>query len=249
MWVCMLRLTASCIFNHFFYLTSSAFVLHSVYAQGYGYRDVPGIGDPATLRKASQCTPFRLASVSKPVTSLAILRLLQDKKLSLNDKVFGPGGILQSMSDNPKQCCPIKDNRILDVTVYHLLTHTGGWDRDLDVTNADPMFQSSQVASTLGIPGPSDCEDVIFYMFGQTLQHVPGAVYAYSNFGYCILGRVIEKITGLQYEEAVRQVLLDPAGVSRDEMYIGSTQLVDIPAGESEYLCPGCPLVGSVFSQ
>ena len=144
MWVCMLRLSVSSIFDHLFYLTSSVVVLHSVYAQGYGYRDVPGIGDPATLRKASQCTPFRLASVSKPVTSLAILRLLQDKKLSLNDKVFGPGGILQSMSDNPKQCCPIKDNRILDVTVYHLLTHTGGWDRDLDVTMLTPCFNPAK---------------------------------------------------------------------------------------------------------
>jgi CubicO group peptidase (beta-lactamase class C family) len=149
-----------------------------------------------------------------------------------------------TLSDNPKPCCPIADSRILLPTVYQLLTHTGGWDRDIAF---DPMFRSETVASALGIAGPSECQDIIYYMFGQNLQHDPGTTYAYSNFGYCILGRVIEQVTGLNYEEAVRQVLLDPAGVSRDEMYIGSTQLIDIPEPETEYYCPGCPLVDSVF--
>lgn len=52
-----------------------------VYAQGYGSRDVPGIGNQAVFRKFNQCTPFRLASVSKPITSLTVLRLVQNGDL------------------------------------------------------------------------------------------------------------------------------------------------------------------------
>jgi len=216
-----------------------------VYSQGYGTRDVPGIGDDnASPRKVSECTPFRLASISKSVTSLAILRLAQNGDLSLSDKVFGPGGILKQLSENPKTCCPIVDDRIFDITVYHLLTHSGGWDRDITF---DPMFQSKTISSVLGITGPASCESVIYYMFGQFLQYRPGTTYAYSNFGYCVLGRIIEETTGLDYEEAVRLFLLDPAGISREEMYVGSTRLEDIPEIESEYYCSGCSGTESVF--
>ena len=262
-----------------------------LYVQGYGLRDVPGIGTVVETRKAMPWTPFRLASVSKPVTALAVLRMVQvcvcvcvcacvrgcvfcffcvsvslgvwgctrvrahdvhmwrgqEGTIGLDDRVFGAGGLLQHYSDNPKSCCPILDARIYDVTVRHLLTHTGGWDRDIAF---DPMFRSDTVASTLdplSPDKPASCEDVIYYMFGQNLQHNPGTVYAYSNFGFCILGRIMAHITGKSYEQAVRTLFLDPAGVDRRQMYVGATQLKDIPGYESEYYCPECSPATSVF--
>lgn len=134
------------------------------------------------------------------------------------------------MSDDPKPCRPIVDGRILLTTVRDLLTHTGGWDRDVAF---DPMFRSQLVAAILGIAGPSECENVIYYMFGQELPRDPGTTYAYSNFGYCVLGRIVERVTGYDYKEAVRRTLLDPAGVSREEMYVGSTRLEDVPEIET----------------
>jgi CubicO group peptidase (beta-lactamase class C family) len=105
--------------------------------------------------------------------------LVQDGSLDLSDTVFGPGDILQLMSNSPKPCFPVVDNRINSGTVEHLLTHTGGRDRDVAF---DPMFRSKIVSSTLGIPGPADCDDIIYYMFGKSLQYDPGTTYAYSNF-------------------------------------------------------------------
>jgi len=102
-------------------------------------------------------------------------------------------------------------------------------------------------ASQTGIAGPPQCKDIIIYMLDQPLQHTPGTKMAYSNFGYCILGRVIEQVTGLDYEEAVCQFLLDPAGIFHKEMYLGSTQLKDIPETESEYYFPEGQLAKSVF--
>lgn len=64
---------------------------------------------------------------------------------------------------------------------------------------------------------------------------------------YCILGRIIEVVTGKSYEQAVRELLLDPAGVRRSEMYQGATQYQDTRTYEAEYECPGCNLATSVF--
>jgi CubicO group peptidase (beta-lactamase class C family) len=208
-----------------------------VYAQGYGVKD-------SQHNKAFMHTPFRLASISKSVTSLAIMRLVQSADLELGDKVFGDTGILEAFSDSPDPCCPIVDDRLFDVTIEHLLTHRGGWNSELSF---DPMFESKMISSALGIDGPATCEDTIYYMFGRYLDFTPGTDYAYSNFGFCILGRVIEQVTGQTYEEAVRDLFLNPSGVKPEEMYLGSTRLHDIPEFEAEYFCPDCDLVDSVF--
>jgi len=218
-----------------------------VYSQGYGVRDVPGLlGDFETdrPRKVMPYTPFRIASISKSVTSFAVLRLVQEGKLALSDKVFGMGGVLQSLSDNPKSCCPIVDERIEDITVKHLLTHTGGWTDK----NYDPLYhRSKEVASKLGIQGPPNRDDYIYFMFGQPLKHEPGTTYEYSNFDFNMLARIIEQVTGNDYEQAVRELALDVAGVCQEEMYTGSTQLKDVGRHEPEYHCPACPMIDSIF--
>ena len=87
--------------------------------------------------------------------------------------------------------------------MQHLLEHSaGGWTND----NADPMFQQ---------PGLSQVDLISWTLDNAPLTSDPGINYAYSNFGYCLLGRIIEAVSGLSYGEFVRQHVLNPAGASQ----------------------------------
>lgn len=170
-----------------------------VYSKGYGYSD--------TLSKTpvTQNSLFRIASCSKQFTAVSIMQLVQNGTLNLNDTVFGPNGIL-----NQPQYLTIKDPRVLNITITNLLEHTGGWNSDIE---GDPMFMAVQIAQAMSVPPPAMQETIIEYTLeNMMLNAPPGTVYAYSNFGYCVLGRVIEKVTGVLYEDYVRQNVLIPAG-------------------------------------
>ena len=75
------------------------------------------------------------------------------------------------------------------------------------------MFQSVRFARALKVPPPAQQEDVIRCMLGVPLDFNPGERYAYSNFGYCLLGRIIEKITKQDYESYVKEHVFAPLGV------------------------------------
>jgi N-acyl-D-amino-acid deacylase len=194
-----------------------------VLARGYGYADV------ATREPVQPTSLFRIASISKPITAVAILRLIEQGRLGLDDKVFAVlerGAELESNAT----CDP----RLQAITIRHLLEHRGGWDRD---QSFDPMFRAVEFADQLGIAAPAGPHDVIRAMLGQKLEFDPGLRYAYSNFGYCLLGRVIEKRSGQTYEEYVRQHVLAPLGIER--MQLGKTSLAERVEGEVRYYHPG----------
>ncbi|TDD48559.1 class A beta-lactamase-related serine hydrolase [Kribbella antibiotica] len=144
---------------------------------------------------------FRIASLSKSLTAAAILRLEQDGKLTLGSKVADILGIT----------VPV-DPRWSDITVGRLLQHLGGWDRDV---SGDPNFKDATISQALGVPMELKHADVIKYMTNQKLDAAPGTKYAYSNFGYMLAGRVIEKLSGLSYEAYVQQKLLTPLQIKR----------------------------------
>jgi CubicO group peptidase (beta-lactamase class C family) len=185
-----------------------------VYARGFGYADVER---QEPVRPDSL---FRIASVSKPITAAAILQLVDAGKLHLEDRVWD----ILPQALRPADATKL-DPRLHDVTVQQLLQHRGGWDRDI---SPDPMFQSSEIAASVGVPPPARPGDIIRFMLGQRLDFDPGARYAYSNFGYCVLGRVIEQVSGVDYETYVRTKLLAPLGIER--MRIGRT----LPAGRAD---------------
>ncbi len=189
-----------------------------IFSRGYGYADVD-----AKVPVAADAL-FRIASVSKPITSAAILKLVDDGELSLDDHPF------DILSDLAAPDGSTEDPRLADITIRHLLEHAGGWDRD---ASGDPMFMSSSIASALGTDAPASVEDVIRYMRGQPLDFDPGSRYVYSNFGYAVLGRVIEKITGQSYEQYVKTNVLQPMGITR--MTIGATRLSGRLDGEVKY--------------
>jgi CubicO group peptidase (beta-lactamase class C family) len=169
-----------------------------VYARGFGYADSK-TGEPVEARHQ-----FRLASVSKLVTAIAIMHLDEQGKLNLDDHVFGPNGIL-----NDSIYSQYTDPRIEQITVRHLLVHTAGWSRK----SGDPMFMSHEVARKMKTGLPVTNETTIQYVLKKKLNYNPGTKYSYSNIGYVILGKVIEKVTKMNYEDYVKINILYPLGI------------------------------------
>lgn len=202
-----------------------------VMSEAYGLADRTGNIAVTTV------SLFRLASLSKPITAAAALKLHEAGLLDLNAKVFD---ILDDIEPPPGA---IVDPRLADVTVLDLLRHSGGWDRN---ASFDPMFRSREIAAALGIPTPPDAAAIIRYMMGQPLDFDPGTKYAYSNFGYCLLGRVIERVSGESYDEYVKTAVLTSAGAAG--MRLGRSLEADRAAGEVVYYdYSGAPLAQSVF--
>src|SRR5262249_23747759 len=101
------------------------------------------------------------------------------------------------------------------ITIKHLLQHTAGFDSK---RSFDPMFRPLVIAKDQNVKPPAKPMDIIHYMTKQKLDFDPGERYAYSNFGYCLLGRVIERITGQSYEAAVQRHIFDPIGVKHTQL-------------------------------
>ena len=200
-----------------------------VLARGYGLADVEA------KQPVAPDALFRIASVSKPVTAAAILVLSQRGQLDLDAPAFA---LLAHLTPLPGATV---DPRINRITVRHLLQHTAGFDRQ---RRFDPMFRPQEIARAAGVPPPPDAPAIIRFMLGQPLDFDPGSRYAYSNFGYCVLGRIIEQVTGRRYEEAVKELVLGPAGIRR--MRLARTRASERADGEVRYYSPEKP-VASVF--
>lgn len=180
---------------------------------------------------------FRIASISKSITAVAVLRLVEAGRLDLDDQVF------DRLPQYPLAEAGTSDPRLAQITIRQLLTHTGGWDRD---KSFDPMFIPFKAAEALGSSPPADAATIIRYMQRQPLDFDPGQKFAYSNFGYCLLGRVIERATGKSYADAVRELVLEPCGAA--SFALGRTRLVDRSAREVCYYAqPAGERTRSVF--
>ena len=185
-----------------------------VYLKAYGQADV------GAAQAATTVSRFRLASVSKPITSVAIMKLLEAGKVHLSDKVFGAGALLGTTYGTQPY-----GPHITEITIDELLHHTsGGWPND----GTDPMFTNPTLTAGQLISWTLD---------HRPLTNTPGTVYAYSNFGYSILGRVIEAVTGQGYEAAVKTLVLTPLGIT--DMTIGGNTLADRLPDEVRYYGQG----------
>jgi CubicO group peptidase (beta-lactamase class C family) len=124
------------------------------------------------------------------------------------------------------------DPRLYDIQVRHCLQHTAGWDRDKSL---DPMGAEAAetVAKAFRVHLPIHPRQIIRYTMGKPLDFAPGTAYAYSNFGYCVLGRVIEAVSGKPYHRFVTQNILAPLGIRH--MQLGKNLLKDRAPGEVKY--------------
>ena len=171
-----------------------------VYARGFGYADEPmTLGVQPTSR-------FRIASISKPITAAMILRPIEMGLLKLSDNPFDVFKIPLPADADP---------RLRKITIEHLLHHTAGWDR---AVSFDPMFRPLIIAKAEKVDAPAKPMDIIHYMVKRKLDFNPGERYAYSNFGYCILGRVIDKLPKQSYDAAVQKHLFDPLAIKETQL-------------------------------
>ncbi|KAB8189921.1 serine hydrolase [Lysobacter maris] len=191
-----------------------------VYAAGFGQAETE-TGMPVGPKHR-----FRVASVSKLMTSAAVRHLANDTSLQLGSRVFGANSVLGAQYPTPTENPDIED-----ITVDHLLRHRGGFLRiDKDGNGSDPMFDYT---------GTTHSGLIAWVLKNYPLGYAPGAGSGldskarYSNFGYCLLGRVIEARSGKSYEAYVRDRILKPAGANG--MVIGGDKLADRKSNEVRY--------------
>jgi CubicO group peptidase (beta-lactamase class C family) len=170
-----------------------------VYARGFGWADRAG------TRPVEPDALLRIASVTKPITAAAAYRLIAGGRLRADESVLArlDYGIAPA------------DRRWARITVQQLIDHRGGWDAH---DRHDALFRVRSIARRLRLDRPPEADDIVRYMLREPLQYTPGTRKVYSNFGYCVLGRVIERAAGMRYIDFVRGVLLGPAGI--EDVYL-----------------------------
>jgi CubicO group peptidase (beta-lactamase class C family) len=187
------------------------------------YAKAFGVADRQTGEPLRPQHLFRIASISKPITSAGIHTLIEAGKLRLDSRVFGPDSIFGD--DYPLTPRPghsaLNRSIVEKITIEHLLTHTtGGWRNDW----SDPMLSNREM----------NHHDLIVWTLGNVpLNLEPGQSFAYSNFGYCLLGRMIEKLSGQTYEQYIKDNVLARCGIS--DMHIGGNTLEARASGEVKY--------------
>lgn len=183
---------------------------HLAFAKSYGF------ADKAARTPVTSSSLFRLASISKPITATGIMKLVEKGTIALDQKVFGPNSILgTTYTTKPK------DARIYEITVRQILTHTSGL---FPNDGNDPMFRNFSM---------SQSQLITWALENDTLASDPGTHYAYSNFGFLILGRIIALKTAASYETWMKANVLSPAGIS--DMRIGGDTLAARAPNEVTY--------------
>lgn len=193
-----------------------------VFAKGYGMADAEA-GQPM-----QPTTIMRIASASKLVTAVAIMKLVEEGKISLNSKVFGPKGIL----NDTVFTAAVADKRIFDITVDHLLMHEGGFSR----AAGDPMFRTREIVRANHLSDAPDPRTLTEIILRRKLSFDPGTSSHYSNFGYMLLSLVVEEASGQNYWDYVTDHVLLPAGVS--DMRAGTNYLHERYDNEAHYYSP-----------
>ena len=190
-----------------------------LYARGFGYADK----DRKIPMEPSYI--MRMASVSKLVTATGIMKLRDMGKIRLSDKVFGPKGIL----NDTFYVNSIRDKRYFDITVEQLLRHKAGF------TNyaGDAIFSTRYIMQQNHLTTPPDHRTLLRIVLRRHLGYTPGTAQRYCNIGYTLLSLIIEKRTGMSYENFMQRYVLNPAGCY--DFHIAGNYLKDRRKNETVY--------------
>ena len=189
-----------------------------VYAKGFG------IANQETGEEVKPGHLFRIASVSKLITAVAVMKLHEEGRLDLDEQVFGADGIFSE-----EVYLEYRDKRIEDITIRHLLNHTAGWSR----YSGDPMFSSLYIARKMDIDAPAGFSEVLQFALSRRLNYKPGTRYSYSNLGYGILGEIVARKSGMDYQDYVVMNLFKPLDIH--DMHIGKSFYYDKYPNEVRY--------------
>lgn len=165
-----------------------------------------GFADRENRIKINQDTQFELSSTSKLFTGTGVVQLIQQGKIKADDKI---GKYLPELKYGDK------------VTIHHLLTHSSGY---ADVYNV-PGFTNTKIKS---------CLDVIPFIQDQQLLFNPGDSVYYSESGMFILGALIEKVSGLSYQEYITQNILEPLEMNNTS-FISDVYATENNDGKGKY--------------
>lgn len=193
-----------------------------LYAKGYGY------ADKEAGRRMEANSSMRIASASKLITAAAIMKLIEQGKLSLDSRLFGPSGVLNDTIFTNA----IADHRVDSLTVDHLLLHKGGFSGRL----GDPMFTTKDIIAAHDLKKAPTAEELVRIVLGRRMACTPGAWKKYSNFGYMLLSLVIERVSGKSYWDFVEDELFAPAGVGT--FHSATNYYADRHPGEVRYYGP-----------
>lgn len=190
-----------------------------VYAKGFGWADE---------ERGEAMTPghiMRIASVSKLLTAVGIMKLREQGRLKLSDHVFGANGIL----NDTLYTNAIRDKRHFDITVEQLLRHEAGF------TNyaGDPMFSTRYIMMQNGLKTAPDHRTLLSIVLKRRLGYTPGTATRYCNIGYMLLSMIIEKCSGMSYEAYLQKYVLHPAHCF--DFHIAGNYYKDRHPGEVRY--------------
>jgi CubicO group peptidase (beta-lactamase class C family) len=153
------------------------------------FQKVWGLSDREAKSRNTMETKFRFGSMGKMFTAVAALQLVEKGQMALSDPVG------KHLPDYPNKDLAAK------VTVRHLLTHTGGTG---DIFGPQYREKREQLRSL---------QDYVQLFGARPLQFEPGARWSYSNYGYLLLGVLVERVSGLSYEECLQERVFGPAGM------------------------------------
>ncbi|MBO0947456.1 serine hydrolase domain-containing protein [Fibrella forsythiae] len=191
-------------------ITAALPVIEKLYSDYAAQRNVPGLGfgvvvdgkliygkgigfaDLETKRPATAQSQFRIASMTKSLTAMAILKLRDEGKLRLDDPAA-------NYVPELKQLKPLTTDAPA-ITIRHLLTHAAGFPED------NP-WGDRQLAD-------SEAEFTQFLKGGVSLSNAPGVAYEYANLGFALLGRIITNVTKQPYQQYITNAILKPLGMT-----------------------------------
>lgn len=164
-----------------------------VFARGYGWADV------RNRVPASPESLFGLASVSKAITAVTVLKLVEEGKLGLDDRAYR---ILDDLEPLPGEKV---DRRTHQITIRQLLNHSAGYKQQPDRQAVARRFGEDHESLT--------ADQMIQFWLGRPLDYDPGTEAHYSNYAYLVLGQIIERVTDEPYARYVHQHTFAPMGV------------------------------------
>lgn len=200
-----------------------------LYTKGFGWADA----EEGTHMEAN--SRMRIASASKLLTAAAVMKLVEQGKLSMDTRVFGPQGVLNSPAIEAAY-----DKRVFDITVGQLLRHQGGF----TLGAGDPMFNTVEIMKAKKLSKAPTNDELIGIVLQRRLGFQPGAGRKYSNFGYMLLSKVIEKRSGTTYWDFVQRELLEPAGIT--SIVPATNYYEERHPGEVKYYSPDAELVEDI---
>jgi N-acyl-D-amino-acid deacylase len=191
-------------------------------AKGYG------ISNKDNNTPVSDNTLFRMGSINKTLTAVVVMQLVELGKVKLDDKAISYFTKLGIQPDI------IEDSRIQDITVRQLLQHTAGFDRNI---SGDHFFQPRlRVVAQRQRAEPVTCQAIIKDALETKLDFTPGERFAYSNTGYCMLGKIIEAASGKAFTEYASNNVLQPV---IGKAFLSGKSLTSMPEETQYFMYPG----------